>query len=68
MYLDILQFLVYQITVLFSTFRPPSVSPSQASEKFQTAFDPPPLFSRNHGVNYQFHAQKALFKGPKSAT
>ena len=38
-------------------------------EKFQTAFEPPPSFSENHVANlYQFHAQKALFKGPKSAT
>ena len=38
------------------------------SEKLQTAFDPPPSFLENHIENlFQFHAQKALFQGPKSA-
>ena len=40
------------------------------SEKFQTAFDPPSLIFGKSGCKfvYQVHAQKALFKGPKSAT
>ena len=40
------------------------------SEKFETAIDPPnPSFSVNLVANfYQFHAQKALLKGPQSAS
>ena len=42
------------------------------SEKFQTAFDPPPpSFSESYVAIccslYQFHGQIALFKGPNSA-
>ena len=37
---------------------------NEISEKFQTAFDPPPSFLENHIV---LHAQKALFKVKKSA-
>ena len=38
------------------------------SEEFQTAFDPPLSFSENQvEIVFKFHAQKALFKGPKSA-
>ena len=47
------------------------IKTDECLEKFQTAVDPPLIFgfSENHVANfYQFHAQKALFKGPKSAT
>ena len=44
-----------------------STKTDEFSEKVQRASDPHPLFSENRFVIFQFHAQKALFKGPKSA-
>ena len=40
------------------------------SEKFQTAFDPTPslIFGKSYWVvSFKFHAQNAMFKGPRSA-
>ena len=51
---------------------PTSSKTDEFSEKFQTAFDPPPSFSEGYVAEknplYQFHDQKALFKGPNFAT
>ena len=48
--------------------KPTSSKTDEFSEKFQTAFDPPPSFSENYTADFfQKALFKALYKGPKFA-